>query len=472
MQQPSGQLPAHMVRWIEEVTGACVTSSARQAGGGRKEAWLVVLRAGDGTGDRVFLRWDQSDPTLTGDPWTVRREASVYRALRDTAVPVAKLIAVHPTEEAMLLTLVHGENRFSRIDDPARATAVAKDFVRHLAALHRLDVGGLGLDVGTGDGVPDLVRAQLDEMDALIEFRGGMPEAVLGLALTWLREHVPDFEGPKVLVQGDTGPGNFMYEDDHVTAIVDWELAHLGDPMDDVAWLSLRAVQEPFTDLAARVAEYAELSGHPVAVDRLRYYRVLAEAKIMVMGHGLGVRARSTGPDGGGDPGARLIFGQLHRRLLVEALADVMGLELEPPRLPGPTVETERHALFGLVLDQLRNVVSPRVEDGFALQRIKGLARVIKYLEAADRLAVVFDHDELEDLADALGTRPETVAEGRSRLARAVRDRTIEPGAALRVVHRRVARDNELLREASGVLADRHYDPLPPPSTLGPGRLA
>ena len=90
------------------------------------------------------------------------------------------------------------------------------------------------------------------------------PDPALAFALRWLRRNVPAYDGPPVLVQGDTGPGNFMYADGRVIAVVDWELAHLGDPMDDIAWLSLRATQEPFTDFPARLREYEELSGNAI----------------------------------------------------------------------------------------------------------------------------------------------------------------------------------------------------------------
>ena len=55
-----------------------------------------------------------------------------------------------------------------------------------------------------------------------------------------------------------------MYDDGRVTAVVDWELSHWGDPMDDIAWLSLRTVQDTFTYLPDRLAEYSELSGHAI----------------------------------------------------------------------------------------------------------------------------------------------------------------------------------------------------------------
>ncbi len=454
-------LPGPMSEWIEAVTQAGIVNAVRQPGGGRREGWLITLDAAVGErSDRLFLRWDRSDPTATGDPWSVHREAAVYRALHGRGLPVAGFVAVHPVEQAMLLEAVTGDARFSLIREPDRAEAIAQDFMRCLADVHRLDVVELGL-AAADTTVADHVRAQLDEIDELIRFRGGTPVAELALALRWLRSNMPAYDGRAVLVQGDTGPGNFMFDGDRVSAIVDWELAHPGDPMDDLAWVSLRSTQEPFPDLAERFDEYERASGHAIDLDRIRYYRVLAEAKIAAMGHG--VRRLDTSEDGsgGGDTGARLIFGQLHRRLLVEALGDVMGIATEDSAdLPAAAEETEWHGLYGVILGQLRDVIGPRITDGFALQRTKGLARVVKYLEALDRSGRAAAAAELDDLEGVRGAPPATVAEGRRRLAEAVVADEVDVTAAFHVLRRSVARDNELLRSASGALADRHYDPL------------
>ncbi len=454
----STRLPPAMTSWIEEVTGTTVVHADRQAGGGRKEAWFVDVADTDGVISELFLRWDQSDPAVTGDPWTVRREAAVYRALRETPIPVAHFVAMHPTAQAMLATRVHGKNWFSHIKDPVEQLAVARDFIGHLAQLHRLDVRSLDLpEWDLAASVPNMVRAQLDEMDALVAFRGGEREPLLELSMRWLRANVPEYDGRAVVVQGDTGPGNFMYADGRVTAIVDWELAHPGDPMDDLAWVGLRSVQEPFTDLRDRFREYAELGGHPVDLDRIRYYRVLAEAKILVMSHGVSLRPSPESAGDGSDIGARLIFGQLHRRLCAEVLADVMGFDLPTVDLPPEPDEAMRDVLFDVVLSQLRDVITPRITDSYAAQRTKGLARVLKYLAQASRLGPVFEQQELDDLADLLGARLPTVASGRAALGNAIRARQVAEVDALGVIYRQLLRDNELLRSASGVLADRHY---------------
>ncbi len=382
------QLPDDLVTWIEQVAGGRLARADRQPGGARKEAWFVGVTRPDGTVDDLFLRYDRSDPTRTGDPWTLHREATVYVALQATDVPVPRVLAVHPEREAMLMARVDGRNWFSQIVDADERTRTAQDFVAHLAALHRIDPARLDLPAFPAPTtVAAAVRHELDELDGVIAQRGGTPDPALAFALDWLRRNIPSYDGPPVLVQGDTGPGNFMYADGRVVAIVDWELAHLGDPMDDIAWLSLRATQEPFPDLPQRLREYSDCSGHAIDPARVHYYRVMAETKLQVMAYrGDRTDAGGRGASAAVDTGSRLIYGVLHRRLWLEALGAAIGhrararsriAPASPPRdhesavrgSARPAPRRDRAAHGGLARDHARP---------------KGSRRVVKYLEQVD----------------------------------------------------------------------------------------
>lgn len=446
-------LPGDLVAWIEDIAGGRLVAADRRPGGGRKEAWFVDVERPDGGVDELFLRYDRSDPATTADPWTLHREATVYVALQESDVPVPRVLGVHPMHQAMLSVRVTGENWFSRITDPDERERTAKDFMTHLAALHRIDPATLELPAFPPvTTIADAVRHELDEWDGIIERRGGAPDPALAFTLDWLRRNIPDDDGPVVLVQGDTGPGNFMYADGRVLAVVDWELAHLGDPMDDIAWLSLRATQEPFPDLPARLREYEALSGNTIDEGRVRYYRVMAETKLQVMRHGMS--------GGAGDIGNWLIYGLLHRRLWLEALAAMLDLDTVEAETPRPRDDADHDWLYGAVLDQLRDVVVPRITDPLASTRAKGLARIVKYLANIDAFGAFYDACELDDLAALLGTRPATVASGRAAAADAVRAGTLTDAQYIGYLWRRVARDTELARSAMGVLADRHWPSL------------
>src|SRR5262249_21265922 len=141
----------------------------------------------------------------------------------------------------------------------------------------------------------------------------------------WLREHVPDTgDAPPRLVQGDTGPGNLLHDGSRVTALLDFELAHLGDPMEDIAWVGTRNAQEPIPDMSRFLTKYDGASGITPDAARLRYHSLLAELRIAV----LGVERQDATSSDLAEHGNHVIYGTLHRRLTVEALAAALGEQM------------------------------------------------------------------------------------------------------------------------------------------------
>jgi hypothetical protein len=254
-----------------------------------------------------------------------------------------------------------------------------------------------------------------------------------------------------------------MYAGGKVTAVVDWELAHLGDPMDDIAWLSLRATQEPFTDFPTRLREYEVLSGNVIDPERVRYYQVMAETKLQVMGH-RGPRDGDAGQDGGegggSDVGNAFIYQVLHRRLWLEALAAANGLELAPAEAPKAREPRDNDFMYEAVLTQLRDVIVPRTTDPLAQARGKGIARIIKYLARVATDGPFYEECELQDLEKLLGRRPDSAVSGRADAAAAVVAGDVPNEDYILTLWRRIARETELARPSMGVLADRHWPPL------------
>lgn len=434
MSAPPLTLPDPILAWIEEVAGGRVTGADRVPGGASREAWFVDV-ARDDEVLPLFLRYSRA-PQPDGSIFhPLRVEAEVFVALQDTEVTVPRTLGVHPTEEAMLSERVPGGTWFSRIEDPAEQVRVAQDFIRNLAALHRIDPRTLALpSLGPVKTAREHALDEIAAMRRRVTPPNGEPEPLMRLSLDWLERNVPDDGGPVVLVQGDTGPGNFMYQDGRVTAVVDWELAHLGDPMDDIAWLSLRTVQDTFTHFPDRLREYEELSGHTVDPERVWYYRLFAETRLA--SH---APARTNAQPAARDIGNGLIYGMLHRRLTLEALAAVMGFELPETEMPAAPPEEAWHDLYDRTLDNLALIV-PRIDDPLAAQWTKGIARVVKYLAELDRAGRAFTAADLADRA-ALGPHPSDEEQ-------------------VRYLWRQVQRDDFLMRDASGALRARTWPPL------------
>jgi thiamine kinase-like enzyme len=359
---------------------------------------------------------------------------------------------------------VHGATWFYRIKDPDEQVRVAQDFMTNLAALHRLDPHELGIDPL---GPVKSIREHALERIEGIRWRGTAPDGsmdpLLRLSVDWLERNVPDYDGPTVLVQGDTGPGNFMYEDGKVTAVVDWELSHWGDPMDDVAWVSLRTVQDTFTYLPDRLAEYRALSGYDIDEQRVWYYRLFAEATMTTLYPNEGPNSRRPGEEDDAevrrDIGNGIIYRQLHRRLWIEALGAVMGLDLEPPSLPQQAEMPEWHHLYPTVLGSIQTIV-PRISDPLASQWTKGVARVVKYLQELDASGRDYAELEADEIAGLLSYRPANLAQGRAALADAARAGRVNDDDYVRYMWHKVMRDDHLMRYASGALHERSWPPV------------
>ncbi|MDT5015130.1 MAG: hypothetical protein QOD39_1290 [Mycobacterium sp.] len=449
MSQTTPGLPASITSWIADITGATKVHVERRPGGGRREAWLV-----DADQEQLFLRFDSSDPAETGDPFTLDREARFYAALQDSEVPVPRLIGSHTAPQAILCSRVDGETWFSRLKDEDARLAIAREFMSTLAALHRVDPSRLQLDEPRGP-LRACVDADIARWESLYRFGDAPKDPTIEFGFAWLKANIPDVDIDPVIVQGDTGPGNFLYRDNHITAVLDWELSHLGDPMDDLGWLALRAVQEPFTDFADRLADYETASGNPVDLGRLRYYRLFAEFKVVILGF-----RRTLDDDLLGEVGNALIYETLHNTLFADALAEQCGLT-DTPIIHIEPESTERQWVFDAALAQLRDIIVPGIGDAFVAHRGKGVARMIKYLRESDRRGRAAERLELDSLESILGQRPSSVLEGRVELAASITGASLPRRDIVNYIRTRAHIQHELMRPAMGSLADRRFDPLP-----------
>lgn len=175
--------------------------------------------------------------------------------------------------------------------DAAERAALAPRVMEALAALHGVDWRGLGLDfLGLpGEGA---AAAQVERWAARIARSGIAPAPVVAEALDWLRRAAPADE-ELVLLHGDYRLGNWLVsragDQTRLAGILDWELVHLGDPVEDLAWCAshLWRAQTPRAACLASPAElvslYEHASGRRVDPERLRYYEVLAVVKMLAI---------------------------------------------------------------------------------------------------------------------------------------------------------------------------------------------
>lgn len=249
----------------------------RLPGGSSRESWACTARSADGGERRVVLRRDPPGAPSSG----LTLEADLLRAAAEAGVPVPGLVAAGPadgplTSAFVIVDFVEGEvlpRRVLRtVAEAGAGGELTAECARALATIHGIapaSVPGLG----GGD--------QLEELRGLLH-RLGQPHPAFELALRHATSNRPP-RGPEVLVHGDFRTGNLLVrEDGTIGAVLDWELAHRGDPLEDLAWLCAKpwrfGSELPvggFGSLDVLVGTYEEATGVPVDRGALAWWELV-----------------------------------------------------------------------------------------------------------------------------------------------------------------------------------------------------
>lgn len=147
------------------------------------------------------------------------------------------------------------------------------------ADLHPLDWRAAGLGF-LADGAPEEApRREVARWEAQFQHNRMEPHPILCSVFDWLHRNLPA-PARLSIVHGDFRIGNFLHRNGRIERLLDWEMVHLGDPLEDVAWLYRRLWSpEAFLPLDEAVAVYAAAAGGAVDPADLLYYRVFSEAK-------------------------------------------------------------------------------------------------------------------------------------------------------------------------------------------------
>ncbi len=323
-----------------------VRDLTRLSGGASRETFafdlpLPVSNDGDGGRGNEHVRpliLQRVRRGALSESFSMVREAELLRAAARAGVPVPQVISVSDDPTAVgapfvVVPRMPGETiarRILRDDDYAAARGVlVEQCAAALAGIHAIEPAEV-----PHLHAPDVLgqtRALYDELDE--------PHPAFELAFRWLAAHPPPSHsngtggsgGPRV-VHGDLRLGNLLVDRDGLAAVLDWELAHLGDPVEDLAWLCVKAWRFGQRPPVAGLGTYEELltayerrSGRAVDQASFRWWQVMGtlrwgvicilQARTQLAGHSRSVELAAIG------------------RRVCETELDVLEL------LPGPFVE-------------------------------------------------------------------------------------------------------------------------------------
>ena len=190
------------------------------------------------------------------------------------------------------------------------------------------------------------------------------------LALRWLRERDPGPSKEVTLVHGDFRHGNLIIGPDGVRAVLDWELAHFGDPMEDLGWICVNSwrfgeIDKPVGGFGSREDLFAgyEEAGRKVDPDRVMFWEVMGTLRWGIMCCGMMQRFR-TGPDHSME---RAMIGRRSSETEIDLLRLLAPREDKMQDEPTPT------ELIKAVADFLRNEITPVIKGHNAFKLRVGI---------------------------------------------------------------------------------------------------
>ncbi len=282
-----------------------MTDAKRLSGGASQETWSFDITHPDGAIGAILRRAPPGYGAAPGRAAGLDAEAVLMQLAYDAGVPSPKVLhvlqAVDELGTGFIMQRVAGETiprKILRDNEYASARPkLARQCGEILAGIHGLPASGLP-QLRRMDAATEIAELQqeIDNFD--------WPRPVFELALRWLRDHDPGPSERFTLVHGDFRHGNLMIGSDGVRAVLDWELAHLGDPMEDLGWICVNSwrfgeIDKPVGGFGAYedlFAGYEAASGIKVDPARVKFWEVMGTLRWGVMCVGMMQRFR-LGPD-------------------------------------------------------------------------------------------------------------------------------------------------------------------------------
>lgn len=265
-----------------------LVSCERLSGGASQETYRIVI--GTDAGERrLAMRRAPGGSEATGPALGrypgLATEALLMRAARAVGVPEPEVHWVLTPDdglgEGFIMEWLDGETLGARIVrdpslDPIRPH-LAEQCGEVLARIHAIDLDATGLGSRLGRLSPEeYVRQTWERYQAL-----DTPQPMIDFTARWLLEHLPQAFEP-TLVHNDFRNGNVMVSTDGVVAVLDWEIAHIGDPMRDLGWICTNSWRFGRSDLpvggfgtyADLFRGYERVSGRPVDPERVKFWEI------------------------------------------------------------------------------------------------------------------------------------------------------------------------------------------------------
>ena len=277
---------------LRRALSARLAGAWRLSGGASQETWAVDAEVGEARVPLILRRRPGgAAPETGGMAIGLELEARLLELAGKGGVPVPEVRCVLAPEDGLgsgyLMERLAGETIPRRIlRDDAYADArprLARQCGGILARIHAIPTDAL-------PALPEAPAAVQWKLYRDVYDGTGRPHPVFELAFRWIHEHLPD-PLPPALVHGDFRNGNLMIDAAGVRGVLDWEIAHTGDPHEDLGWLCVNSwrfgnIDLPVGGFGTReelFAGYEAAGGRAVDPARVHFWEVMGSLKWGIM---------------------------------------------------------------------------------------------------------------------------------------------------------------------------------------------
>lgn len=290
----AGRVAVYLAAHMPQAREIVVDELSRIYGGSSQETF------------RLRARWSENGAAIER-PLILRRDATaglvvaerdleynVYRALAGQGIPIPgvhflELDAAWLDRPFFIMDLCPGKpgNPFVPTDPyDGKGEDVARQFWAIAGRLAAIDHRAVALEnLRNGTAAEGYWALELDRWEAILDESEALMEPAVRGAMRWLRRNPPPEPAKPAIVHGDYRSGNFLFTSDGtISAILDWEMCHVGDPLEDVAW-----GLDPFWPMTRHLpldeglAIWEEASGLAINHEALRWWQLFSAVKACVI---------------------------------------------------------------------------------------------------------------------------------------------------------------------------------------------
>ncbi len=381
---PAAVAEAQLTRWIEDNIGKVVRLELQPRW---RLAWLADVEK-DGRILPLYIKGAREVHALV----PVEREGAALDILHRNGVAAPRQYGYCAEADAIVMERLPGDSRLENIADITVRDRVADEYVQAMAQFHALDPR---LFVAAGFNFPtdkaELRLAQFDKIETMYLGRKRAPEACNEFLRLWVRRNVPTGDIQPAFISGDAF--QMMYHDGHLKAVMDLEMACIGDPLLDISCIRMRDLSEKTGDAATLTRRYAELTGKPIDMQALRFHLVAFSAVSSLL-----ISDVYTRPTPETDYFEYFVYYWGSLRIALEGMAEFLGVGLKPFVEP-EAVTTPQSLHLEMLAHAIGQIETPTDMDRYKLSKVSAEAA---YLDRVDRWGATLDRAYLADIRETL----------------------------------------------------------------------